>query len=107
MNGLEQFLEQFNEFIAIGIGMMGALLKGLKKKLKFRSLMTVMIVAGILTYSVTGAVELFYDELTPKVIILISFVVGWLASEICEKLDLLVDDVYDYVKALLTKKPKK
>jgi uncharacterized membrane protein YeaQ/YmgE (transglycosylase-associated protein family) len=103
MNGLDQF----SEFIAIGVGMIGALIKGVKRRLGTRNLILTMVVAGILTYSVTGAVELFYDELTPKVIILISFIVGWLASEITEKLDLLIDDLYLYVKAFLNKKPKK
>ena len=54
-----------------------------------------MVVAGILSFSLIGVIELFYEELTPKLIILVSFVVGWLANEITEKIDLIFDDAFD------------
>lgn len=98
-------LEQFTDAIAIGIGMLGALMKGLKQRVKTRTLLISMCIAGILTYSITGAIEIFYDHLTPKLIILISFVVGWGANELTEKIDLLIDDIYEYFSNKL--KPKK
>ena len=39
--------------------------------------------------------ELFYSELTPKLIILVSFVVGWIANELTEKIDLVFNDLYE------------
>lgn len=88
-------MEQFTDLIAIAIGMVGALAKGLKKKLKLQTIAIGMVVAGILSYSLIGVVELFYTELTPKLIILVSFVVGWVANELTEKIDLVFDDLYN------------
>lgn len=88
-------MEQFTDLIAIAIGMVGALAKGLKKKLKLQTIAIGMVVAGILSYSLIGVVELFYSELTPKLIILVSFVVGWVANELTEKIDLVFDDLYN------------
>jgi hypothetical protein len=87
-------IEQFGDLLAMGIGMFGALIKGLKNKLTGTTVILGMLIAGILTFSVTGVIELFYKDLSPKIVILISFCVGWIANEITEKLDLLVGDVY-------------
>lgn len=89
-------LENFTDVIAMAVGMVGALLKGLKKRLKLQTIFIGMVIAGILSFSLIGIVELFYDELTPKLIILISFVVGWVANELTEKIDLVFEDVYKY-----------
>jgi hydrogenase/urease accessory protein HupE len=90
-------LEQFTDLFAMAIGMIGALAKSIKKKLKISAIFTSVIVAGILSYSLIGVVEIWYDELTPKLVIGISFVVGWLANEITEKIDLVFDDVWEYI----------
>tara|TARA_R110002074_G_scaffold240506_2_gene412225 strand:+ start:706 stop:1014 length:309 start_codon:yes stop_codon:yes gene_type:complete len=92
MNGIEQF----TDLIAIAVGMLGSLVKGLKKKLKIQTIIIGMCIAGVLSYSLIGVVELFYDELTPKLIILVSFVVGWVANELTEKIDLVFEDLYQY-----------
>ena len=89
-------LEQFTDLFAMGIGMVGALAKSIKKKLKISAIFTSVIVAGILSYSLIGVVEIWYEELTPKLVIGISFVVGWLANEITEKIDLVFDDLWEY-----------
>jgi hypothetical protein len=98
-------LEEFTDIIAMSIGMAGALMKGLKKRLKFQTILITMIIAGILSFSLLGVLELFYHELTPRLTILVSFIVGWLANEITEKIDLFFDDIYEYfVKWIKTKK---
>lgn len=89
-------LENFTDVIAMAVGMVGALMKGLKKRLKLQTIFVGMVIAGILSFSLIGVVELFYDELTPKLIILISFVVGWVANELTEKIDLVFEDLYKY-----------
>lgn len=90
-------MEQFTDVIAIIIGMIGALIKGLKQRLKLRTLLTSMLIAGILTFGITGLIEIMYHDLTPKLIILISFVVGWGANEMTDKIDLFIDDIYEYL----------
>lgn len=98
-------LEEFTDIIAMSIGMAGALMKGIKKRLKIQTIIITMIIAGILSFSLLGVLELFYHELTPRLIILVSFIVGWLANEITEKIDLFFDDIYEYfIKWIKTKK---
>jgi hypothetical protein len=96
------------DLMAVGIGMAGALLKGIKAKLNSSTVVIGCIVAGILTYSATGIIEMYYDELSPKIIILVSFSVGWVTNEITQKMDDFIGDVYNliiaYIKSFLTKK---
>ena len=88
--------EQFTDLFAILIGMIGALAKGLKKRSRIKTIVIGMTIAGILSYSLIGVVEIFYNELTPRLIILVSFVVGWVANELTEKIDLVFNDVFDF-----------
>jgi uncharacterized membrane protein YeaQ/YmgE (transglycosylase-associated protein family) len=102
-------MKGFNEYgdlIAMSIGTVGAFLKGLKQKLKFQSLMIACLVAGILTYGATGVIEFFYNDLPPKLIILISFAVGWVTNEITHKLDELVGDLYEFFIGWITGKTR-
>lgn len=100
-------LEQFTDLMAMAIGMTGALLKGLKKRIKLQGILTGMVIAGILSYSLIGVIEIFYDDLTPKLIILVSFVVGWIANEVTEKIDLIFEDAYQYFRGWLKNQNKK
>ena len=81
-------------------------MKGLKKRMKMQSIMIAMVVAGILSFSLIGVIELFYHEMTPRLTILLAFVVGWLANEITEKIDLIFEDVWEYIQRLIKKKMK-
>lgn len=100
-------LEEFTDLIAMGIGMAGALMKGLKKRLKWQSIFIGMVIAGILSFSLIGVVEIFYKDLSPKVIILISFIVGWVANELTEKIDEVFEEFYQYAIEKLKKLVKK
>ncbi len=100
-------LEQFTDLMAMAIGMTGALLKGLKKRIKLQGILTGMVIAGILSYSLIGVLEIFYNDLTPKLIILVSFVVGWIANEVTEKIDLIFEDAYQYFRGWLKNQNKK
>jgi uncharacterized membrane protein YeaQ/YmgE (transglycosylase-associated protein family) len=79
----------------MAVGMIGAMLKGFKRRLKASTIFLSMVVAGILTYSILGAVTYFYADLNQKVIVLIAFCTGWVANEITDKLDEFVGDIYD------------
>ena len=89
-------MENYTDLLGIIVGMMGALLKALKKRLKLISTILVMITAGILCYTLIGVVQLYYGELPEKASLLIAFVVGWTANEITDKMDLFIDDIYNY-----------
>tara|TARA_R110000751_G_scaffold76140_4_gene153219 strand:+ start:4312 stop:4620 length:309 start_codon:yes stop_codon:yes gene_type:complete len=99
-------IEQFTDIIAMSIGMIGAMMKGVKKRLRVKNIFIGMVVAGILSFSLIGVIELFYQELSPKLIILVSFVVGWLANEITEKIDLVFDDAFDVFLNWIKKRTK-
>lgn len=90
-----KILHQFGDLISMCIGMAGALLKGLKMKMHPFSVFLSMIIAGIFSYSTIGLIEMFYSDLSEKVVILIAFCVGWIANEITSKLDLFVNDMYE------------
>ena len=90
----------------MSIGMIGAMMKGVKKRLRVKNIFIGMVVAGILSFSLIGVIELFYQELSPKLIILVSFVVGWLANEITEKIDLVFDDAFDIFLNWIKKRTK-
>ncbi len=83
------------DLLSIGVGMIGAMLKGIKRRLRIGTIVLSMTIAGILTYSVTGLVAYFYADLNPKVIVLISFCIGWVANEITDKMDEFIGDSYD------------
>lgn len=87
--------ENWMDLISMSIGMIGALLKGIKRKFAKPTIVLGMLIAGILTFSFIGLVEMFFHGLSTKVLILISFCIGWIANEITEKLDELVGDIYD------------
>ena len=91
MKGMEQFMD----FISMGVGMVGAMLKGIKRKFRVTTIILSMLIAGILTYSVTGLVAYFYADVNPKVIVLISFCIGWVANEFTDVLDELIGDLYE------------
>ena len=99
-------LEQFTDLLAMAIGMTGALTKGLKKRMKMQSILIACVVAGIISFSLIGVIELFYHNLTPRLTILVAFVVGWLANEITEKIDLIFDDVWEYIERVIKKRLK-
>lgn len=100
-------LEGFTDIFAMAIGMVGALMKGIKKKLRYQSILIGVVVAGILSFSLIGVIEIFYTDLNPKIIIGISFVVGWVANELTEKIDEVFDEVYDWALNKLRKIMKK
>lgn len=104
-------MNDLGDLMAVGVGMIGSLLKGIKAKLSKISVIIGCIVAGILTYSATGIIEMYYQHMSPKLIILISFSVGWVTNEITQKMDEFIGDVYNmviaYIKSFLTNKKDK
>lgn len=98
-----------SDLVAVVIGVVGALLKGLKSKLKMQSIVLGCLIAGILTYCSTGIIEMYFVNASDKIIILVSFSVGWVSNEITAKMDDFIGDVYSvilaYIKTFFKKKP--
>ena len=92
------------DLYAVLIGMIGSLLKGLKHKLKLRQLIITMIAAGVLAFGTIGMLDLFFSGLEPRILIVASFAVGWVANELTDILDDVVRDTYDLLGAYLKNK---
>jgi multisubunit Na+/H+ antiporter MnhE subunit len=79
-------------------GAIAAGLKGLKSRVKTRSLIIGVIVGAILSFSTMGLLDVFIPAaLDKRNIILISFAVGWVANELTDVLDSIVKDAYDII----------
>ena len=95
------------DLYAVLIGMVGSLLKGLKHKLKVRQLIITSLTAGVLAFGTIGLLDLFFSGLEPRIIIVASFAVGWVANELTEILEDFVKDSYElfsaYLKSRFTK----
>ncbi len=83
------------DIYAIGIGVMGAILKGIKYKINMKSIMLSGAVSAILAYCTIGVLDMFFSNLEPRIIILVSFAVGWVSNEFMDILDAVVKDSYD------------
>lgn len=99
-------VEHFGDLLSIAIGMVGALLKGVKIKMHPVSVILGMLVAGILSFSTIGLIELFFSEVSQKIAILVAFVTGWVANELTQKMDEFVNDVYEILISWIKSKFK-
>ena len=102
-----KYLDQLSDVLSILIGMIGALLKGIKIKANPFSIIMGVIIAGVFSYSTIGIIETFFSHLSDKLTILIAFCVGWVANEITSKLDEFVNDIYEIFIGWLKNKFKK
>ena len=66
-----------------------------------------MITGGVLAWGTLGIIDMFFGQLEPKVIMLVSFAVGWVANEITDVLDDTIKDAYELVKQWAKSKLKK
>lgn len=93
---MKNHFSEFTDLIAIGIGVLGSFTKGVKKKIGMKNTFLGMLIGGVLAYGTIGVIDQFFSHLNERVVIVISFAVGWVANEITDHLD-------DYVKALADK----
>jgi uncharacterized membrane protein YeiB len=100
-------LENFGDLFSIIFGAGAAVLKALKLKLSWRSILLSMCVAGVMAYGTIGVLALFFDKMSPKILVLASFSIGWVANELTSKLDSFVNDFYDVIIATVKSKFKK
>jgi len=92
---------------AVLVGTIASLMKGIKRKLNGQQLIIALITGGVLAWGTLGVIDMFFGQLEPKVIMLVSFAVGWVANEITDVLDDTVKDAYELVKSWLRGKLKK
>jgi hypothetical protein len=88
-------LGQYSDLWAVSVGVLGSFLKGLKKRLKMRTMIIQVIVGGILAYGTIGVIDTFFSGLDSKIVIVISFAIGWVANELTEYLDDTIKSLAD------------
>lgn len=88
-------LGQYSDLWAVSVGVLGSFLKGLKKKLKMRTMIIQVVVGGILAYGTIGVIDTFFSGLDSKIVIVISFAIGWVANELTEYLDETIKSLAD------------
>lgn len=79
--------ENLTDLMSIGIGVLGAITKGIKKRLGMKETILGMLVGAILAYGTIGIIDQFFSHLNERIVIVISFAVGWVANETTEYLD--------------------
>lgn len=88
-------LEQFTDFLSVGIGIMGAILKGIKKRIGMTNTILGAVIGGVLAYGTVGVIDQFFSHLNERIVIVISFGVGWVANEISDRLDDAIKSIAD------------
>jgi hypothetical protein len=82
------------DFYAILFGSVASFLKARKMKLKFKQLLSQVIIGALLAFFTLGILDWMFGEAHPRVKMFISFVVGWTANELTELFDKAVKDGY-------------
>lgn len=90
-------LEHFTDLISIIFGGIAAFLKSLKLKLPWRTVILSVCIAGIVAYGTIGFLTLYFKDISPKMMVLASFSIGWVANELTTKLDSFVNDAYEII----------
>ena len=91
---------EFTDLVSMGIGVVGALVKGMKKKIGLTNTIMGMVIGAILAYGTIGVIDQFFSHLNERIVIVISFAVGWVANELTEYLD---DAVKHFTKKITDK----
>lgn len=92
-------IEQFTDLISIIFGAAAAFLKSLKLKLTWRTVVLSVCIAGVIAYGTIGFLTLYFKDISPKLMVLASFCIGWVSNELTTKLDSFVNDIYDILLA--------
>jgi lipoprotein signal peptidase len=92
------------DFYATMFGAFASFIKARKMKLKLSNLVLQVIIGGALGFLTIGAIDYFFKDASPRIVMLISFVVGWCANEITDLFDHAIKDGYEAIKYRFTKK---
>ena len=92
------------DFYATLFGAFASFIKARKMKLKLSNLVLQVVIGSALAFLTIGAIDYFFKDASPRMVMLISFVVGWCANEITELFDDAIKDGYNVVKAKFAKK---
>lgn len=91
------------DIVSAVAGGVGALIKGKKAKRKLKALILDVSVGCILGYTTIGLLDYFLTGVNTKTVMLVSFSVGWVANEITEIIEKLINDLYVYLSNKLKK----
>lgn len=83
---------------AVIVGVTASFMKAMKNKLDFKTTIIAIVIGAVLAYGTLGVLDLFFSDLEPRIIMLVSFAVGWVANELTDVLDEMIKDAYELVK---------
>lgn len=88
------------DLLSIAVGGVGAFLKAVKARVKFKMIAISVIVGAILGYGTIGILSWVLEDVSINIVVLVTFSVGWTANEITDVLEKAVKDGYDLAKHL-------
>lgn len=77
------------------IGGIGAVLKGTKARHKLRTIIINMVIGGLLAYFSMDLVPKLVDDISDRTSMLVSFSIGYLSNEFTDKLEVVLDVVFE------------
>jgi hypothetical protein len=80
-------INDLSDILAVMVGVLGAFVKGVKRRIGVLNTILGMVVGAILAFGTIGVIDQFFSHLNERIVIVISFSVGWVANEITEYLD--------------------
>jgi hypothetical protein len=98
------------DIIAGLTAIIGAFLRALKRKFTKKETIINLFIAGILAFGVIGFLEMLLPRFVNdvRILLLISFFVGWLTHDLTDRIEKLISDIYDlfidYLKIKFNKK---
>jgi hypothetical protein len=92
------------DFYAILFGSIASFLKARKMKLKFKQLISQVVIGALLAFFTLGILDWLFADAHPRVKMFISFVVGWTANELTDIFDKAVKDGYVIGKSYVQRK---
>ena len=95
------------DFYAILFGSIASFLKARKMKLKFKQLISQVVIGALLAFFTLGILDWLFGDAHPRVKMFISFVVGWTANELTELFDRAVKDGYLIGKSYIQRRNEK
>lgn len=94
-------------------GAAGALLKSLKKRLSNKETIINIVVAGVLAFGIIGGLTMWLPNYIKdfRVVVFITFFMGWISNDFTDTLEKVISDVYDimidWLRNKFKSKPKK
>jgi hypothetical protein len=96
------------DIMAGAAGMVGALLKSLKKKFSNREIIINMIVGGVISFGIVAFLTIFLPKYVhdSRIIVFVTFFAGWICNDFTDRLEKSVGEAIDILFSYFKRKTK-